>query len=199
MLQPFKSRFQPRDALRRQIHRLIVRRRAAAPLSAGDLHMVILLHMALVKKLIPFLIIFGTIFYFIRTSSLYDTRLLLSNIDETPYLYAGLVPSLAYSPVLRSNKNGRNGTRSPTRCAARWTAWKNYIYGPVISRKNKRCDPYEIKRYLELIIKEVGDTVKKGKSQKWRISSPISIIVSIKFLTRRRSSCRLRSRCSRPC
>ena len=50
--------------------------------------MVILLHMALVKKLIPFLIIFGTIFYFIRTSSLYDTRLLLSNIDETPYLYA---------------------------------------------------------------------------------------------------------------
>ncbi len=44
--------------------------------------------MTLIKKLIPFVLVFGTIFYFIRTNSIYDTGLLLANIDGTPWLYA---------------------------------------------------------------------------------------------------------------
>jgi hypothetical protein len=44
--------------------------------------------MKLIKKLVPFVIIFSAIFYFIRTSNFYNARILIANLSGVPWLYA---------------------------------------------------------------------------------------------------------------
>jgi len=129
--------------------------------------MVILLHMALVKKLIPFLIIFGTIFYFIRTSSLYDTRLLLSNSDETPYLYAvvGTIFGVLAGFAIQKEWDEWNALTDAVRGEVDGLE-KLYLWSSNFPEKIKNVIHAEIKHYLELIIKEGWHFSEKGeKSQ----------------------------------
>ena len=44
--------------------------------------------MRLIKKLVPFLVVFSIIFYFIRASDEYNIRVFLSSSDGAPWLYA---------------------------------------------------------------------------------------------------------------
>jgi hypothetical protein len=123
--------------------------------------------MALVKKLIPFLIIFGTIFYFIRTSSLYDTRLLLSNIDETPYLYAvvGTIFGVLAGFAIQQEWEEWNALTDAVRGEVDGLE-KLYLWSSNFPEKIKDAIHTEIKRYLELIIKEGWRYSEKGeKSQ----------------------------------
>ncbi|MGD1003400.1 MAG: hypothetical protein ABR884_02380 [Minisyncoccia bacterium] len=123
--------------------------------------------MALVKKLIPFLIIFGTIFYFIRTSSLYDTRLLLSNIDETPYLYAvvGTIFGVLAGFAIQQEWEEWNALTDAVRGEVDGLE-KLYLWSSNFPEKIKDAIHAEIKRYLELIIKEGWRYSEKGEKSK---------------------------------
>ena len=46
--------------------------------------------MSLIKKLIPFLIVFSLIFYFVRTNDQYSTRILVADLGGVPWLYASV-------------------------------------------------------------------------------------------------------------
>jgi hypothetical protein len=123
--------------------------------------------MALVKKLIPFLIIFGAIFYFIRTSTLYDTRLLLANIDETPYLYAvvGTIFGVLAGFAIQQEWEEWNALTDAVRGEVDGLE-KLYLWSSNFPEKIKNTIHGEIKRYLELIIKEGWQYSEKGeKSQ----------------------------------
>ena len=124
--------------------------------------------MALIKKLIPFLIIFGIIFYFIRTSTLYDTHLLLSNIDETPYLYAvvGTIFGVLAAFAIQKEWEEWNALTEAVRGEVDGLE-KLYLWSSNFPEKIKEKIHGDIKRYLELIIqlgwKYTGDGRRKGK------------------------------------
>ena len=129
--------------------------------------MIILLHMALIKKLIPFLIIFGTIFYFIRTSTLYNTRLLLANSDETPYLYAvvGTIFGVIAAFAIQKEWDEWNALTDAVRGEVDGLE-KLYLWSSNFPEKIKNDIHKNIKRYLALIIKEGWQYSEKGeKSQ----------------------------------
>jgi hypothetical protein len=46
--------------------------------------------MKLIKKLVPFIIIFSAIFYFIRSSNLYSTKVLIENLSGVPALFGAI-------------------------------------------------------------------------------------------------------------
>jgi hypothetical protein len=123
--------------------------------------------MALVKKLIPFLIIFGTIFYFIRTSSLYSTRLLIANIDGVPYLYAvvGTIFGLLAGFAIQQEWEEWNALTDAVRGEVDGLE-KLYLWSSNFPEKIKGVIHTEIKHYLELIIKEGWQYSEKGEKSK---------------------------------
>ncbi len=46
--------------------------------------------MKLIKRLIPFAVIFSLIFYFIRTSTFYNEGILVANLGGVPWLYGAV-------------------------------------------------------------------------------------------------------------
>ena len=123
--------------------------------------------MALIKKLIPFIIIFGTIFYFIRTSSLYNTRLLISNIDGVPYLYAvvGTIFGVLAGFAIQKEWDEWNALTDAVRGEVDGLE-KLHLWSSNFPEKIKSRIHIDIKRYLSLIIKEGWRYSEKGeKSQ----------------------------------
>jgi len=123
--------------------------------------------MALIKKLIPFLIIFWPVFYFIRTSSLYDTRLLLSNIDGIPWLYAvvGTIFGVLAGFAIQKEWDEWNALTDAVRGEVDGLE-KLYLWSSNFPEKIKGEIHNDIKRYLALIIKEGWQYSEKGeKSQ----------------------------------
>jgi len=123
--------------------------------------------MALIKKLIPFLIIFWTLFYFIRTSSIYDARLLLANIDGLPWLYAvvGTIFGMLAGFAIQKEWNEWNALTDAVRGEVDGLE-KLYLWSSNFPEKIKVPIHLDIKRYLELIIKEGWQYSEKGeKSQ----------------------------------
>ncbi len=123
--------------------------------------------MALVKKLIPFLVVFWTIFYFIRTNSIYDTRLLLANIDGLPWLYAvvGTVFGVLAGFAIQKEWDEWNALTDAVRGEVDGLE-KLYLWSSNFPEKIKSAIHIDIKRYLTLIIKEGWSYSEKGeKSQ----------------------------------
>jgi uncharacterized membrane protein YqjE len=123
--------------------------------------------MSLIRKLIPFLVVFGTIFYFIRTSSFYDTRLLLSNIDGTPYLYAvvGTVFGVLAAFAIQKEWDEWNALTDAVRGEVDGLE-KLYLWSSNFPEKIKNEIHNNIRCYLQLIIKEGWHYSEKGeKSQ----------------------------------
>jgi hypothetical protein len=123
--------------------------------------------MALVKKLIPFLAVFWTIFYFIRTNSIYDTRLLLANVDGLPWLYAvvGTIFGVLASFAIQKEWDEWNALNDAVRGEVDGLE-KLYLWSSNFPEKVKERIHVDIKRYLELIIKEGWQYSEKGeKSQ----------------------------------
>ncbi len=123
--------------------------------------------MALIKKLIPFLIIFGAIFYFVRTSNLYNERLLLANIDETPYLYAvvGTIFGVLAGFAIQKEWEEWNALTDAVRGEVDGLE-KLYLWSSNFPEKIKRPVHPDFKRYLELIIRHGWQYTEKGeKSQ----------------------------------
>lgn len=123
--------------------------------------------MTLLKKLIPFVIIFGTIFYFIRTNSIYDTRLLLANIDGVPYLYAvvGTIFGVLAGFAIQKEWEEWNALVEAVRGEVDGLE-KLYLWSSNFPEKIREKIHTDIKRYLELII-ELGwqytDKVERSK------------------------------------
>jgi len=120
--------------------------------------------MSLIKKLIPFLIVFGTIFYFIRTSTLYDTRLLLANSDETPYLYAvvGTIFGVLAAFAIQKEWDEWNALTDAVRGEVDGLE-KLYLWSNNFPEKIKNEIHINIKRYLSLIIREGWQYSEKGE------------------------------------
>jgi hypothetical protein len=123
--------------------------------------------MALLKKLIPFLLIFGTIFYFIRTSSLYDTRLLLSNIDGIPWLYAvvGTIFGVLAGFAIQKEWSEWNALTDAVRGEVDGLE-KLYLWSSNFPEKIKSAIHANIRSYLALIIKEGWQYSEKGEKSK---------------------------------
>ncbi|HUC31146.1 MAG TPA: hypothetical protein VMR99_00450 [Candidatus Paceibacterota bacterium] len=120
--------------------------------------------MALIKKLIPFLVIFGTIFYFIRTSSIYNSHLLFSNVDGTPYLYAvvGTVFGVLAGFAIQKEWEEWNALTDAVRGEVDGLE-KLYLWSSNFPDKIKNAIHANIKRYLALIIKEGWRYSEKGE------------------------------------
>ena len=120
--------------------------------------------MALIKKLIPFLIIFGVIFYFVRTSALYNTRLLLANGDETPYPYAvvGTVFGVLAAFAIQKEWEEWNSLTDAVRGEVDGLE-KLYLWSSNFPEKIKNEIHKNIKEYLALIIKEGWQYSEKGE------------------------------------
>ncbi len=123
--------------------------------------------MALIKKLIPFLAIFWTIFYFIRTSSLYDTRLLLSNSDGIPWLYAvvGTIFGVLAGFAIQKEWDEWNSLTDAVRGEVDGLE-KLYLWSSNFPKTIKNEIHTNIKRYLALIIKEGWQYSEKGEKSK---------------------------------
>ncbi len=123
--------------------------------------------MALIKKLIPFLVIFWTIFYFIRTSSLYDARLLLSNSDGIPWLYAvvGTIFGVLAGFAIQKEWDEWNSLTDAVRGEVDGLE-KLYLWSSNFPEKIKNEIHTNIKRYLALIIKEGWQYSEKGEKSK---------------------------------
>jgi hypothetical protein len=123
--------------------------------------------MNLIKKLIPFLLIFGTIFYFIRTSSIYSTRLLLENIDGVPYLYAvvgtifGVLAGFAIQKEWEEWNSLTDAVRGEVDGLEKLYLWSNNF-----PERIKEKIHNDIKRYLAIIIKEGWKYSEKGEKSK---------------------------------
>jgi len=123
--------------------------------------------MSLIKKLIPFLVIFWTIFYFVRTSDLYNTRLLLTNIDGIPYLYAvvGTIFGVLAAFAIQKEWDEWNALGDAVRGEVDGLE-KLYLWSSNFPEKIKENIHTDIKHYLSLIINEGWQYSEKGeKSQ----------------------------------
>lgn len=123
--------------------------------------------MNLVKKLIPFVIVFGVIFYFIRTNSIYDTRLLLANADGIPWLYAvvGTIFGVLAGFAIQKEWDEWNALTDAVRGEVDGLE-KLYLWSSNFPEKIKRPVHADIKRYLELIIRDGWQYSERGeKSQ----------------------------------
>lgn len=123
--------------------------------------------MTLLKKLIPFVIVFGAIFYFVRTNSLYNARLLLSNIDGTPYLYAvvGTVFGVLAAFAIQKEWEEWNALTDAVRGEVDGLE-KLYLWSSNFPEKIRNPIHANIKQYLELIIKEGWQYSAKGEKSK---------------------------------
>lgn len=123
--------------------------------------------MKLLKKLIPFVIVFGAIFYFVRTNSLYNTRLLLSNIDGIPYLYAvvGTVFGMLAAFAIQKEWGEWNALVDAVRGEVDGLE-KLYLWSSNFPEKIRNPIHANIKKYLELIIKEGWQYSERGQKSK---------------------------------
>ena len=123
--------------------------------------------MALMKKLVPFLIVFSLVFYFVRTNDEYNTRILVADLGGTPWLYAavstifGILAAFAiqqewveWNSLVEAVKGETDGLE------------KLYLWSSNFPEKIRQPIHGDIKKYLSLIIHNGWDYGERGaKSQ----------------------------------
>lgn len=109
--------------------------------------------MTLIKKLVPFLVVFGVIFYFVRTSSFYNARLLFENVDGVPYLYAvvGTVFGVLAAFAIQKEWEEWNALVEAVRGEVDGLE-KLYLWSSNFPEKIKTPIHENIKKYLSLIV-----------------------------------------------
>jgi len=123
--------------------------------------------MVLIKKLVPFLIVFWTIFYFVRMNDIYNTRLLLANIDGIPWLYAvvGTIFGVLAAFAIQKEWDEWNALTDAVRGEVDGLE-KLHLWSSNFPEKIKEKIHADIKQYLSLIIREGWKYSEKGeKSQ----------------------------------
>jgi uncharacterized membrane protein YqjE len=123
--------------------------------------------MTLLKKLIPFLVVFSTILYFIRTSDVYNTKILLTDIGGIPYLYAvvGTIFGVIAAFAIQKEWEEWNALTDAVRGEVDGLE-KLYLWSSNFPQNIKNRIHNDIKCYLRLILKEGWKYSEKGeKSQ----------------------------------
>jgi hypothetical protein len=110
--------------------------------------------MSLIKKLIPFLIVFSLIFYFVRTNDIYNTRILVADLGGVPWLYASVSTIFGVLAAFAVQKE--------------WDAWntlseavngevdsleKLYLWSDHFPDKIKKSFQENIKKYIALVVR----------------------------------------------
>ena len=70
--------------------------------------------MKLLKKLLPFLLVFSIIFYFLRTNDAYNTKVLIADLGGIPWLYAAVSTIFGIIAAFSIQKE--------------WESWNNLVY-----------------------------------------------------------------------
>lgn len=139
--------------------------------------------MNLIKRLIPFLIVFWTVFYFVRTNSLYNTRLLLQNADGLPYLYSvvGTVFGLLAAFAIQKEWEEWNALSDAVRGEVDGLE-KLYLWASNFPEKIRNDIHGDIKRYLSIIVKEGWQYSEKGEKSRELDDAIIRLNTSIYHL-----------------
>jgi uncharacterized protein YbaR (Trm112 family) len=119
------------------------------------------------KKLLPFLVIFSTVFYFIRTNDIYNTRVLLTDIGGIPWLYAviGTVFGMLAGFAIQKEWEEWNALTDAVRGEVDGLE-KLFLWSSNFPENIKNKIHADIKNYLSLIIREGWQYSEKGeKSQ----------------------------------
>lgn len=123
--------------------------------------------MKLIKRLIPFLIVFSVIFYFIRSSDEYNIHILIANSDGIPWLYAvvgtifGVLAAFAIQKEWGEWDTLTEAVRGEVDGLEKLYLWSSHFP----ERIREKIHSY-IRSYLDLIIHEGWSYSKKGeKSQ----------------------------------
>jgi len=123
--------------------------------------------MTLIKKLIPFLIIFSAVFYFIRTSSIYSIHLLLVDAGGIPYLFTveGTVFGMLTAFVIQKEWSEWNSLNDAVRGEVDGLE-KLFLWSSNFPDKIKDKIQGDIRKYLSLIIRDGWKFSERGeKSQ----------------------------------
>jgi hypothetical protein len=120
--------------------------------------------MKLIKKLIPFLVVFSIIFYFIRSSDEYNIRVLIANSDGVPWLYAvvGTIFGVLAAFVIQKEWGKWDALIEAVRGEVDGLE-KLYLWSSHFPEKIKKKIHSEIKSYLSLMIQEGWSLSKKGE------------------------------------
>lgn len=123
--------------------------------------------MNLIKRLIPFLLVFWTIFYFVRTNSLYNTRLLLQNADGLPWLYSvvGTVFGMLAAFAIQKEWNEWNALSDAVRGEVDGLE-KLYLWSSNFPEKIRDAIHRDIKKYLSIVIKEGWQYSERGEKSR---------------------------------
>jgi hypothetical protein len=121
--------------------------------------------MSLLKKLVPFLIIFSLIFYFVRTNDEYNTRILVADLGGVPWLYAAVGTIFGVLAAFAVQKE--------------WDAWnalseavngevdsleKLYLWSDHFPEKIRKPFHENIKKYTSLVISKWRSTERGEKT-----------------------------------
>lgn len=120
--------------------------------------------MKLVKKLIPFLVIFSIIFYFIRTNDEYNTAILLADIGGVTWFYSviGTTFGMLAAFAIQKEWSEWNSLKDAVRGEVDGLE-KLYLWSGNFPQTIKGKIHANIKRYLELIIREKWSHSMKGE------------------------------------
>jgi hypothetical protein len=119
--------------------------------------------MKLIKKLVPFVIVFSVIFYFIRTSNFINGRVLIANLGGVPWLYAviGTLFSIIAAFVIQKEweqwNNLVDAVKTETDGLEKLYLWSNNFPTNIKEKVHKN-----ITDYLKIIIKEGWQFSERG-------------------------------------
>lgn len=120
--------------------------------------------MKLIKRLIPFAIIFSVIFVFVRHNTIYDTRIIVENSNGIPALFGaiGVIFGVLAAFVIQQNWEQWNAlvdaVKSEVDGLEKLYLWSNNY--PPKMRDEVRG---EIVRYLQFIVKEGWKSSERGE------------------------------------
>lgn len=120
--------------------------------------------MRLIKRLIPFLVVFSGLFYLIRTSDLYHTGILVADLGGIPWLYAvvgtvfGVLASFSIQKQWETWDTLADAVRNEAEGLEKLYLWSNNF--PEKIRNHIHAD---ITRYLELMTRVGWKYSRKGK------------------------------------
>ncbi|MDR3582431.1 MAG: DUF4239 domain-containing protein [Candidatus Pacebacteria bacterium] len=119
--------------------------------------------MKLIKKLLPFAVVFSALFYFIRTSDFYNTRILIASLGGVPWLYAavGTLFSIIAAFVIQKEweqwNNLVDAVKTETDGLEKLYLWSNNFPEAIRAKVHD-----SIAGYLEVIIKEGWQFSERG-------------------------------------
>jgi hypothetical protein len=151
--------------------------------------------MKLIKKLVPFAIVFSIVFYFIRTSNFISARTLIANLGGVPWLYAviGTLFSIIAAFVIQKEweqwNNLVDAVKTETDGLERLYLWSHNFPEDIKNKVHKN-----ITEYLRVIIKEgwqfsergvrspeIEDIFNELSTTIYRISSTAPQLMTISF------------------